>query len=161
MRGDDEVIALLNEQLTSELTAINQYFLHAKMQANWGLTELASKTRAESIEEMTHAEILTDRILFLEGLPNYQKLLPLRIGQTLKEQFESDLAIEVEVVNRLKPGIAMCRDKGDVTSAKLFEEILKDEEHHIDYLETQLELLERLGEPLYLSKSVSTPPDVG
>ena len=129
MRGDDEVIALLNEQLTSELTAINQYFLHAKMQANWGLTELASKTRAESIEEMTHAEILTDRILFLEGLPNYQKLLPLRIGQTLKEQFESDLAIEVEVVNRLKPGIAMCRDKGDVTSAKLFEEILKDEEH--------------------------------
>lgn len=161
MRGDDEVIALLNEQLTSELTAINQYFLHAKMQANWGLTELASKTHAESIEEMTHAEILTDRILFLEGLPNYQKLLPLRIGQTLKEQFESDLAIEVEVVNRLKPGIAMCRDKGDVTSAKLFEEILKDEEHHIDYLETQLELLERLGEPLYLSKSVSTPPDVG
>lgn len=161
MRGDDEVIALLNEQLTSELTAINQYFLHAKMQANWGLTELASKTRAESIEEMTHAEILTDRILFLEGLPNYQKLLPLRIGQTLKEQFESDLAIEVEVVNRLKPGIAMCRDKGDVTSAKLFEEILKDEEHHIDYLETQLELLERLGEPLYLAKSVSTPPDVG
>lgn len=161
MRGDDEVIALLNEQLTSELTAINQYFLHAKMQANWGLTELASKTRAESIEEMTHAEILTDRILFLEGLPNYQKLLPLRIGQKLKEQFESDLAIEVEVVNRLKPGIAMCRDKGDVTSAKLFEEILKDEEHHIDYLETQLELLERLGEPLYLAKSVSTPPDVG
>ena len=154
MRGDDEVIALLNEQLTSELTAINQYFLHAKMQANWGLTELASKTRAESIEEMTHAEILTDRILFLEGLPNYQKLLPLRIGQTLKEQFESDLAIEVEVVNRLKPGIAMCRDKGDVTSAKLFEEILKDEEHHIDYLETQLELLERLGDCLlYTSPS--------
>ncbi|MCH5642207.1 MULTISPECIES: bacterioferritin [unclassified Gordonia (in: high G+C Gram-positive bacteria)] len=161
MRGDDEVIALLNEQLTSELTAINQYFLHAKMQANWGLTELASTTRAESIEEMTHAEILTDRILFLEGLPNYQKLLPLRIGQTLKEQFESDLAIEIEVVERLKPGIKMCRDKGDITSAKLFEEILKDEEHHIDYLETQLELLERLGEPLYISKSVATPPTVG
>ncbi|MGC4934134.1 bacterioferritin [Gordonia sp. DT30] len=161
MRGDDEVIALLNEQLTSELTAINQYFLHSKMQADWGLTELASKTRAESIEEMQHAEILTDRILFLEGLPNYQKLLPLRIGQTLREQFESDLAIEIEVVNRLKPGIALCRDKNDVTSAKIFEAILKDEEHHIDYLETQLELLDRLGEQLYMSKTVATPPDVG
>ena len=161
MRGDDEVIALLNEQLTSELTAINQYFLHSKMQDNWGLTELASKTRAESIEEMTHAEILTDRILFLEGLPNYQKLLPLRIGQTLREQFESDLAIEIEVVNRLKPGIVLCREKQDITTAKLFEEILKDEEHHIDYLETQLELLDKLGEPLYLSKTIATPPDVG
>ncbi|KNA90648.1 bacterioferritin [Gordonia sp. w5E2] len=161
MRGDDEVIALLNEQLTSELTAINQYFLHSKMQDNWGLTELASKTRAESIEEMTHAEILTDRILFLEGLPNYQKLLPLRIGQTLREQFESDLAIEIEVVNRLKPGIVLCREKQDITTAKIFEEILKDEEHHIDYLETQLELIEKLGEPLYLSKTIATPPDVG
>ncbi len=161
MRGDDEVIALLNEQLTSELTAINQYFLHAKMQDNWGFTELASKTRAESIEEMQHAEILTDRILFLEGLPNYQKLLPLRIGQTLREQFESDLAIEIEVVDRLKPGIALCRSKGDITSAKLFEEILKDEEHHIDYLETQLELMDKLGEQLYMSKVIATPPEVG
>ena len=131
------------------------------MQDNWGLTELASKTRAESIEEMTHAEILTDRILFLEGLPNYQKLLPLRIGQTLREQFESDLAIEIEVVNRLKPGIVLCREKQDITTAKIFEEILKDEEHHIDYLETQLELIEKLGEPLYLSKTIATPPDVG
>ncbi|QTI71167.1 bacterioferritin [Gordonia sp. L191] len=161
MRGDDEVIALLNEQLTSELTAINQYFLHSKMQDNWGLTEVAAKTRAESIEEMTHAEILTDRILFLEGLPNYQQILPLRIGQTLREQFECDLAVEIEVVERLKPGIAMCRSKGDITSAKLFEEILKDEEHHIDYLETQLELMDRLGEQLYMSKTVATPPDVG
>ncbi len=160
MRGDDEVIALLNEQLTSELTAINQYFLHAKMQGNWGLTEIAGKTREESIEEMHHAEILTDRILFLEGLPNYQKILPLRIGQTIREQFESDMAIEVEVVERLRPGIAMCRSKGDITSAKLLEEILKDEEHHIDYLETQLELMDRLGEQLYLSKTVATPPTV-
>ncbi|NMO01028.1 bacterioferritin [Gordonia sp. TBRC 11910] len=160
MRGDDEVIALLNEQLTSELTAINQYFLHAKMQANWGLTEIAGKTREESIEEMTHAEILTDRILFLEGLPNYQKLLPLRIGQTLREQFESDLKIEVEVVERLRPGVKMCRDKGDITSAKLLEKILEDEEHHIDYLETQLELMDRIGEQLYLSKTVATPPTI-
>ncbi|WAC54764.1 bacterioferritin [Gordonia sp. SL306] len=161
MRGDDEVIALLNEQLTSELTAINQYFLHSKMQANWGLTEIAGKSRAESIEEMHHAETLTDRILFLEALPNYQKILPLRIGQTLREQFESDLAVEIEVVERLRPGISMCRGKGDITSAKILEDILKDEEDHIDYLETQLELLDKLGEQLYLSKTVATPPTVG
>ncbi|SIR80172.1 bacterioferritin [Williamsia sterculiae] len=160
MRGDDEVIALLNEQLTSELTAINQYFLHAKMQGNWGFTKLAEKTRAESIEEMQHAEILTDRILFLEGLPNYQKLLPLRIGQTLREQFESDLAIELEVVERLRPGAALCRSKGDITSSKLLEDILRDEEHHIDYLETQLGLLDQLGEQLYLTKVIDTPPTV-
>ena len=158
MRGDDEVIALLNEQLTSELTAINQYFVHAKMQANWGLTRLAEHTRAESIEEMQHAELITDRILFLEGLPNYQRLSPLRIGQTTKEQFSSDLAIEVEVVDRLRPGIGMCRDKGDVTTANLFEKILADEENHIDYLETQLELIDRLGEQLYLAQLVDRPP---
>ncbi|ONI84588.1 bacterioferritin [Saccharothrix sp. ALI-22-I] len=161
MRGDDEVIALLNEQLTSELTAINQYFLHAKMQANWGLTKLAEHTRAESFEEMTHAELLTDRILFLEGLPNYQRLFPVRIGQTVREQFGSDLAIEVEVVQRLRTGIPMCREKGDITTALLFEKILADEEHHIDYLETQLELIDRLGEQLYLSQLVDRPPTVG
>ena len=151
MQGDARVIEFLNEQLTAELTAINQYFLHAKMQANWGLTKLAEHTRAESIEEMQHAESITDRILFLEGLPNYQRLLPLRIGQTVSEQFRSDLAIELEVVERLRPGIAMCREKGDITTANLFEKILADEEQHIDYLETQLELIERLGEPLYLA----------
>lgn len=161
MRGDDEVIALLNEQLTSELTAINQYFLHAKMQANWGLTKVAEHTRAESIEEMNHAELLTDRILFLEGLPNYQRLFTLRVGQTLREQFEADLAIEMEVVDRLKPGIAMCREKGDITSANLFEKILADEEEHIDYLETNLELMDKLGEQLFLSKLVDTPPSAG
>ncbi|WP_034268218.1 bacterioferritin [Haloechinothrix halophila] len=161
MRGDDEVIELLNEQLTSELTAINQYFLHAKMQANWGFTKLAEHTRAESIEEMQHAELITDRILFLEGLPNYQRLSTVRIGQTVKEQFESDLAIEVDVLNRLKPGIKMCRDKGDITSANLFEKILADEEHHIDYLETQLELIGKLGEQLYLSQLVERPPSAG
>ncbi len=162
MRGDDEIIALLNEQLTSELTAINQYFLHSKMQASWGgLTEVAAKTRAESMEEMTHAEILTDRILFLDALPNYQRLLPLRIGQSIREQFESDMAVEVEVVERLRPGIAMCREKGDITSANILEKILADEEEHIDYLETQLELINKLGEPLYLSKTIATPPSNG
>src|SRR3954454_7799978 len=128
MIGDPDVIALLNEQLTSELTAINQYFLHAKMQQNWGYTELAEKTRRESIEEMVHAEEVTDRILFLEGLPNYQRLLPLRIGQTVREQFQADLSVELEVVQRLRPGIIMCREKGDATSANLFEKILANEE---------------------------------
>lgn len=161
MRGDDEVISLLNEQLTSELTAINQYFLHAKMQANWGFTKLAEHTRSESIEEMHHAEWLTDRILFLEGLPNYQRLQSVRVGETVPEQFRSDLAIEVEVLDRLRPGIAMCRDKGDITSANLFEKILADEEDHIDYLETQLELIESLGEQLYLSQLVERPPTAG
>ncbi|HJQ47569.1 MAG TPA: bacterioferritin [Amycolatopsis sp.] len=161
MHGDDDVIALLNEQLTSELTAINQYFLHAKMQANWGFTKLAEYTRHESIDEMKHAEEITDRILFLEALPNYQRLFPLRIGQTVKEQFTSDLAVELEVVDRLRPGIALCRDKGDITTANLFEKILADEESHIDYLETQLELMEKLGEQLYLAQLVDRPPTVG
>ena len=158
MRGDPEVIKLLNEQLTSELTAINQYFLHSKMQDNWGYTELAAHTRAESFDEMKHAESLTDRILLLEGLPNYQRLFSLRVGQTLREQFESDLAIEVEVVERLRPGIVMCREKKDATSANLLEEILASEELHIDYLETQLELMDKLGEQLYAAQCVSRPP---
>jgi len=158
MIGDPEVIALLNEQLTSELTAINQYFLHAKMQQNWGYTELAKYTRQESIEEMEHAEEITDRILFLEGLPNYQKLLPLSIGQTVREQFQADLNIELAVVARLRPGIIMCREKGDATSANLLEKILANEEEHIDYLETQLALMDSLGEALYLAQCVTRPP---
>ncbi|PRC45821.1 bacterioferritin, partial [Mycobacterium sp. ITM-2017-0098] len=100
MQGDPEVLKLLNEQLTSELTAINQYFLHSKMQDNWGFTELAEHTRKESFEEMVHAEHITDRILLLDGLPNYQRLFSLRVGQTVREQFEADLAIEYEVVAR-------------------------------------------------------------
>lgn len=158
MQGDPEVIRLLNEQLTSELTAINQYFLHSKMQDSWGFTELAKHTRAESIEEMQHAERLTDRILLLEGLPNYQRLFSVRVGQTLREQFEADLAIEVEVVERLRPAIVLCREKQDSTSARLFEEIMADEEHHIDYLETQLELMNRLGDELYAAQCVTRPP---
>jgi bacterioferritin len=158
VQGDAEIIELLNEQLTSELTAINQYFLHAKMQENWGYTLLAAHTRAESIDEMHHAEILTDRILFLEGLPNYQRLLPLRIGTTIKEQFTSDMAIELEVVERLRRAIPLSRQKGDVTSANIFEDILADEERHVDYLETQLDLIVSLGEQLYLSQLVERPP---
>jgi len=157
MRGDARVIEFLNEQLTAELTAINQYFLHAKMQENWGYTKLAAHTKHESIDEMRHAELLTDRILFLEGLPNYQKLFPVRIGETVKEQFDCDMLIEVEAIDRLRRGIEYMRSIGDVTSAKLFEDILADEEHHVDYLETQLQLLEQLGEALYLQNVVEHP----
>lgn len=158
MQGDPEVLRLLNEQLTSELTAINQYFLHAKMQQNWGFTELAAHTRAESFDEMVHAEQITDRILLLNGLPNYQRIGSLRIGQSLREQFESDLAIEYEVVERLRPAIVVCREKQDSTTAKLFEDIIADEEKHIDYLETQLELMNTLGVELYSAQCVSRPP---
>ncbi|AKK28051.1 bacterioferritin [Mycobacterium sp. EPa45] len=158
MQGDPEVLRLLNEQLTSELTAINQYFLHSKMQDNWGFTELAKHTREESFDEMRHAEAITDRILLLDGLPNYQRLGSLRVGQTLREQFESDLAIEYEVVGRLKPAIILCREKLDSTTANLFEGIVADEEHHIDYLETQLELMDKLGVELYSAQCVSRPP---
>ncbi len=159
MNGDKDIIALLNEQLTAELTAINQYFLHAKMQENWGYTKLAAHTRAESFDEMKHAEILTDRILFFDSLPNYQKLNPLRIGQTVPEQLRADLEVEMEAVDRLRPGIELMRARGDATSARIFEAILADEEHHVDYLETELELLATLGEQLYLQRYTDTPSE--
>jgi bacterioferritin len=157
MQGDARVIEFLNEQLTAELTAINQYFLHAKMQENWGYTVLAKHTKAESIDEMRHAEVLTDRILFLEGLPNLQRLFSLRIGETVKEQFECDMKVEMEAVDRLRRGLEHMRSIGDVTSARIFEDILADEEHHVDYLETQLGLIEKLGEALYLQNVTEHP----
>lgn len=157
MEGDKDIIALLNEQLTAELTAINQYFLHAKMQQNWGYARIARHTREESFDEMRHAERLTDRILFLEGLPNYQKLNPLRIGQTVIEQLEADLALEMESVARLRPGIELMRSRGDITSARIFEYILEDEEKHIDYLETELSLARSLGEQNYLQRLTHHP----
>lgn len=157
MQGDARVIEFLNAQLTAELTAINQYFLHAKMQENWGYTKIASYTKHESIDEMKHAEILTDRILFLDGLPNYQKIGTLRIGQTLPEQFAADMVIEVEAVARLREGIAYMREIGDITSANIFEDILADEETHIDYLETQQQLIEEIGLPLYINTLIEQP----
>jgi bacterioferritin len=161
MEGDKEIIALLNAQLTAELTAINQYFLHSKMQQHWGYTKLAEHTREESFEEMRHAERLTDRILFLEALPNYQRLDPLRIGQTVPEQLRADLAIELEAVARLRSGIEVMRSRGDVTSARIFEHILADEEDHVDYLETELALIDALGEQLYLQRYVGTEGNTG
>jgi bacterioferritin len=157
MQGDSKVIEYLNEQLTAELTAINQYFLHAKMQENWGYPKLAAYTRSESIDEMRHAEVLTDRILFLDGLPNFQRLFALNIGQSVPEQFRADMEIETEAITRLREGAAYMRKIGDITSARLFEDILADEEHHVDYLETQLALLQTLGEAQYLAQLISQP----
>jgi len=157
MQGDKDVIAILNEQLTAELTAINQYWLHYKLQENNGWVKLAKHTRHESIEEMQHADKLAERIIFLDGLPNFQRLSPLRIGQTVTEMFKCDMKVELEAVERLRRGIKLMRDRDDVTSANLFEEILEDEEEHIDYLETQLDLVEKLGEPLYLAQLVQQP----
>ncbi|MEN8653243.1 bacterioferritin [Streptomyces sp. 21So2-11] len=157
MQGDPEVLEFLNEQLTAELTAINQYFLHAKMQENFGWTKLAAYTRSESIDEMKHAELLTDRILFLDGLPNYQRLFHVRVGQTVTEMFQADRQVEAEAIDRLKRGAEVMRGKGDITSAKIFEDILADEEHHIDYLDTQLELVEKLGEALYIAQLIEQP----
>ncbi|MBM7458995.1 bacterioferritin [Rhodococcus coprophilus] len=155
MKGDKKVIEYLNEQLTAELTAINQYFLHSKMQEDRGWSKLAAHTRAESFDEMRHAETLTDRILYLDGLPNYQRLGSLRLGQNVKEMLEADLQVEIEARDRLRKGSEYMRSVSDITSANIFEAILADEEEHIDYLETQLDLLAQLGEPLYIAQHIS------
>ncbi len=157
MRGDERVIEFLNEQLSAELTAINQYFLHAKMQEHWGYTKLAKYTRAESIDEMRHAEVLTDRILFLEGLPNYQRLFPLRIGQSVPEIFRCDREIEVESIDRLKRGIEYMESVHDYVSRELFASILEDEEQHLDYIDTQLDIIEKIGEELYVQSLIEQP----
>ncbi|MDH6227362.1 bacterioferritin [Streptomyces sp. MJP52] len=160
MQGDPEVIEFLNEQLTAELTAINQYFLHSKIQDHKGWSKLARYTRAESFDEMRHAEVLTERILMLDGLPNYQRLFHVRVGQSLTEMFEADKQVEVEAIDRLRRGVEVMRAKNDITSANIFEAILADEEQHIDYLDTQLELIEKLGEPLYISTVIEqSQPD--
>ncbi len=154
MKGDREIISALNEVLAAELVAINQYFLHAKMCQNWGYHRLAKHSRDESIDEMKHAEALSERILFLEGLPNFQRLDKLNIGQTVPEQLQSDLDLEYAASKRLNSFIALCRDKGDSVTEELFRSILKGEEEHIDWLETQLALIQKLGEPLYLSQQL-------
>ena len=127
------------------------------MQENFGWTKLAAHTKAESIDEMRHAELLTDRILFLEGLPNYQRLFTLRVGHTLPEMFDADMAVELEAIDRLRRGAAYMREIGDITSATIFEAILADEETHVDYLETQIDLLAALGEPLYIQSLIEQP----
>jgi bacterioferritin len=154
MRGNDEILEILNEVLTAELTAVNQYFLHGKMMENWGYQKLADHTKAESIDEMRHAEQVTDRILFFDGVPNYQRYFPLRIGETVPEQFESDLQLEYTAVERLNRGIAAARQAGDNGTSELLEQILVSEEEHIDWLETQLETIKQIGAELYLSQQL-------
>jgi bacterioferritin len=154
MKGDAKVIELLNKALFNELTAINQYFLHAKMLKNWGLKELAEHEHHESIDEMKHADKLSDRILFLEGLPNFQALGKLRIGENPRELLQCDLALELEALPALRDGIAHCEAMGDYTSRQLFADILDSEEEHIDWIETQLSLIERIGEQNYLAQQL-------
>ncbi|MEI6223480.1 MAG: bacterioferritin [Deltaproteobacteria bacterium] len=154
MKGDARVIAVLNDVLTNELTAINQYFLHARLCENWGYERLWKKVRAESIDEMQHADKVIQRILYLEGHPNLQKLGKLEIGETVAEQLKSDLALEKRAIPVLNAGIALCRDRGDNGTAELLEEILVDEEEHADWLEAQLTLVEQVGIQNYLAQQV-------
>ena len=154
MKGHQEVIAVLNEVLTSELTAINQYFIHAKMCEDWGFERLAAKKREESIEEMKHADSVIARILFLEGVPNMQRYFPIRVGEDAIEQHRVDLALEYEAIERLNQGIALCRDKGDNGTRELLESILVQEEEGVDWLESQLYLVETIGAERYLSEQI-------
>lgn len=149
MKGDPKVIEYLNRGLRSELTAISQYWLHYRMLDNWGLKDLAKKWRAESIEEMHHADKFTDRILFLDGFPNMQVLDPLRIGQNVKEILDADLAAEIGARTLYQEAATYCHSVKDYVSRDLFEELMKDEEGHIDFLETQLDLVSKLGVELY------------
>ncbi len=152
MRGDAKVIDYLNRGLRAELTAVNQYWLHFRIFENWGFKELAKKWREESIEEMRHADSFAERILFLEGFPNMQVLDPLRIGQSVEEIIRADLQTEIEARNHYIEAAAYCFSVNDRVSEKLFEDIIKSEEGHIDFLETQLELIKQLGVQLYSQK---------
>jgi len=151
LKGDAKVIEFLNKALYNELIAINQYFLHAKMLKNWGLKELAEHEYHESIDEMKHADKLSERILFLDGLPNFQSLGKLRIGENPREVLTCDLALEMEALPALREGIIHAESVGDFVSRKLFADILESEEEHIDWIETQLSLIDRVGEQNYLS----------
>jgi bacterioferritin len=154
MKGNREIIDLLNEVLAGELVAINQYFLHARMCKNWGYLRIAAKVRDESIDEMKHADQLVERILFLDGLPNLQRLDKINIGQTVPEQFQSDLDTEYRAIKRLNDGMALCRDKGDNASEDLLRKILVAEEEHADWLETQIRLIGELGDKAYLAEQM-------
>ena len=151
---DKDVIVHLNKILKNELTAINQYFLHAKMQEDWGFMRIAEKSRAESIDEMKHADTLMERILFLEGLPNLQDLGKLYVGQSVKEQLECDLKLEMEAVPDLQQAIKYCEQIGDYVTRQLFREILSSEEEHVDWLETQLGLIDKTGLENYLQSQM-------
>ena len=154
MQGNPRIIETLNDVLTAELTAINQYFIHAKMCENWGYGRLADHVRDESIDEMKHADSIIERILFLEGVPNMQRLYPVRVGETVKEQLELDLQVEYEAVKRFNDGIALAVELADNATRHMLEEMLVSEEDHADWLETQLELIRQIGEQNYLAQQL-------
>jgi bacterioferritin len=154
MKGNDEVIEILNEVLTAELTGINQYFIHAMMCANWRYQRLAKHSRDESIDEMKHAERLIDRILYLDGVPNMQRYMKINVGKNVAEMHEFDLSLEKDAVNRLNRGVELCRAKGDNGSRSLLEELLKEEEEHVDWLEAQLQQIQDIGIENYLAQQV-------
>jgi len=154
MKGDPKVIALLNELLKAELTAINQYFLHAEMCENWGYERLAKLIKKESIEEMTHAEKLMERILYLDGTPNMTDYFKINIGATVEAQIKNDLQLEYDAVKRLNEGIKLCVAAGDNGSRDLAQKILDDEEHHIDWLEGQLHAISEMGIANYLAQQL-------
>ena len=145
MKGDEKVIEFLNKALTNELTAINQYWLHYRVLADWGVTKLAEYERHESIDEMKHADVLAERILFLGGLPNFQAIHKLKVGETVEEILKADLAVELEAIPLLRDAIAHCEQVRDYTSREIFERILESEEEHVDFLETQFDMIERMG----------------
>jgi bacterioferritin len=154
MKGDKQVVTLLNDVLTAELTAVNQYFLHARLCHHWGYERLYEHVRKESIEEMKHADELIDRILYLEGMPNVQRYNKVNVGQTVPEQFQLDLAVEYDAVKRLNDGIEACRTAGDNGTREMLEDMLREEENHVDWLETQQESIKQIGVERYLSEQL-------
>lgn len=154
MRGNEQVLRLLNEILKAELTAINQYFVHAKMCENWGYLRLAEYSRNESIDEMKHAEMLMNRILFLDGTPNMSELFRINVGQNVKAQLENDLTLEMGAIPRLNEAIKVATEVGDNASRELFKEILVDEEKHVDWLEGQLHIIKEIGFDNYLAQQI-------
>ena len=154
MRGEAAIIEALNEVLTAELTTINQYFIHAKMCENWGYQKLARQKREESIGEMKDADAIIERILYLEGLPNMQRMAPLSVGENPVEQHQADLKVETEAVARLNKLIALCRERGDNGTRHVLEDILKGEERAVDWLEAQLSIVEEIGKEAYLAEQI-------
>ncbi len=154
MKGNDEVIQVLQEVLSAELTAVNQYFIHARMNENWGYKKLAAYIRKESIEEMQHAQLVIDRILYFDGAPNMSKYMKINVGKDVPEQFRNDLAVEYQAVPRLNKGIEVARAIGDNGTRALLEAILKEEEEHVDWLEAQLGLIKEIGVENYLARQI-------
>ena len=154
MQGDPQIIEVLNDILTAELTAINQYFVHARMCQNWGYEKLAKKKREESIEEMRDADAIIERILYLDGIPNMQRLYPIRVGQDGVEQHQLDLELETAAIRRLNAGIGLCREKGDNGTRELLERILRGEEESADWLQAQLHIIGEIGKERYLSEQI-------